>query len=210
MIGPSGAGKSTLLRIIDLLTVPDSGAIWFNGSRVPPSGEARLLLQRQMTLVLQKPLLFKTSVWENIAYGLKARNRQRDEVRDRLAALLDQFGLSELAQRRADTLSGGEAQRVVLARAVAFEPRLLLLDEPTANLDPANVQLIEKVLLDINRSTGMTIVMVTHNISQARRLSDQVVFLYEGRVVETGATKELFAAPTDPRTLAFVEGQMVY
>lgn len=210
IIGPSGAGKTTLLRIINLLTEPDRGSIYFGGRLVPPNGPARLPLQRQMTLVFQKPLLFNTTVKENIAYGLRIRGFSREEIKNRVNAILEQVGLSDLADRHAGTLSGGEAQRVALARAVAFKPKLLLLDEPTANLDPANVELMEKMIFQLKESMEVTIVMVTHNIFQARRMTDEVVFLFNGRVVETGETSKIFNAPRDERTQAFIEGRMVY
>lgn len=199
-----------MLRILNLLTPPDGGKITYNGRDVSANGAARLSLQRRMTLVFQKPLLFKASVRENVAYGLKARGLKRKEIIRKVDSLLRQVGLLELAERRAETLSGGEAQRVALARAVACEPDLLLLDEPTANLDPANVALMEKLVLQLNRSTHMTIVMVTHNIFQARRIADRVIFLYEGRIVEMGETEKLFTEPRDRRTKAFVEGRMIY
>ena len=210
IIGPSGAGKTTLLRIINLLTEPDGGTIFFEGRPVPAAGQARLPLQRQMTLVFQKPLLFSATVRENIAYGLKVRGFGRDEIKNRITAILEQIGLSHLRDRHAGTLSGGEAQRVALARAVAFEPKLLLLDEPTANLDPANVELMERMILQLKQSMDVTIIMVTHNIFQARRLTDEVIFLYDGRIVETGETSRVFSNPRDGRTQAFIEGRMVY
>jgi tungstate transport system ATP-binding protein len=210
VIGPSGAGKSTLLRIINLLVAPDQGRILFDGRAVPVNGGARLALQQRMTLVTQKPLLFKASVWDNIAYGLRARGLPRPEIEAKVSALLSKIGLTGQARQQAASLSGGEAQRVALARAVALEPELLLLDEPTANLDPANVELMEKLVLDLNRTTDMTIVMVTHNIFQARRIAGRVIFVFDGKIVETGRTEDLFAAPADCRTKAFVEGSMVY
>ncbi|MEW5785984.1 MAG: ATP-binding cassette domain-containing protein, partial [Bacillota bacterium] len=165
---------------------------------------------RRMTLVAQNPLLFMTSVRENVSYGLKARGCTRAETRRRVDDLLAQLGLHDLAERRADSLSGGEAQRVALARAVAFEPELLLLDEPTANLDPANVELIENMILHLNRFSGMTIIMVTHNIFQARRVAHRVIFINQGRIVEMGNTAEIFSSPRNERTRSFIEGRMVY
>ncbi len=192
------------------MTEPDRGIIYFDGRPIPPNGPARLPLQRQMTLVFQKPLLFSATVRENIAYGLKTRGFSREEIKQRVAAILEQIGLSHLKERHAGTLSGGEAQRVALARAVAFKPKLLLLDEPTANLDPANVELMEKMILQLKQSMEVTIIMVTHNIFQARRLTDEVIFLFDGRVVETGAASKIFNTPRDERTQAFIEGRMVY
>jgi tungstate transport system ATP-binding protein len=212
IIGPSGAGKSTLLRLVNLLEPPSGGEIHFLGRPISMNGNVSRTdaARREMTLVFQKPLLFQTSVEENVAFGLKARRFTREEVRARVDILLGKVGMREFAGRHAGTLSGGEAQRVALARAVAFEPALLLLDEPTANLDPSNIELIERLILDLNRETAMTIVMVTHNIFQARRVAREVIFMHEGRVVETGETEKIFTSPEDPRTKAFVEGRMVY
>ena len=210
IIGPSGAGKSTFLRLVNLLELPTSGEIYFKGEPVALNGRPDVRARREMTMVFQKPLLFRTSVEENIAYGLKARRFPREEIKARVESLLEKVGLKELARRQAGTLSGGEAQRVAIARAVAFEPALLLLDEPTANLDPLNVELIEQLILDLNRDTEMTIIIVTHNIFQARRIAGEVIFLHEGRIVEKGETEEIFTSPQDPRTKAFVEGRMIY
>ena len=210
IIGPSGAGKSTFLRLVNLLELPTSGEIYFKGEPVALNGRPDVRARREMTMVFQKPLLFRTSVEEIIAYGLKARRFPREEIKARVESLLEKGGLKELARRQAGTLSGGEAQRVAIARAVAFEPALLLLDEPTANLDPLNVELIEQLILDLNRDTEMTIIIVTHNIFQARRIAGEVIFLHEGRIVEKGETEEIFTSPQDPRTKAFVEGRMIY
>lgn len=210
VIGPSGAGKSTLLRIINLLTPPDGGKLCYHGKPVPPIGQDRLELQRKMALIFQKTLLFKDSVYNNVAYGLKARGYSRVEIETRVISLLDQVGMKELTFRRADTLSGGEAQRVAIARAVAFEPELLLLDEPTANLDPGNIELIEGIITTLAKTKGITVVMVTHNVFQARRIADQVIFINQGEIVEMGTTEKIFTEPDHNSTRLFVEGKMVY
>ena len=210
VIGPSGAGKSTLLRIINLLTRPDSGEILYQGRPTPQNGPERLALQRRMSLVFQQTMLFKDSVWNNVAYGLKARGFPKAEIRERVNSLLEQVGLAELASRRADTLSGGEAQRVAIARAVAFEPELLLLDEPTANLDPGNIELIEEMITKLARQKNITVVMVTHNVFQARRIADRVIFINQGRIVESGETEQIFQNPQFDTTTAYISGRMVY
>ncbi|MDO9534414.1 MAG: phosphate ABC transporter ATP-binding protein [Bacillota bacterium] len=210
IIGPSGSGKSTFLRLVNLLELPTKGKIYFKGEDISMNGRTDIPARREMTLVFQKPLLFRTSVEENIAYGLKARRFTKEEIKARVETLLEKVGLRDFAGRHAGTLSGGEAQRVALARAVAFEPALLLMDEPTANLDPSNVELIERLIMDLNRNTDMTIVMVTHNIFQARRVAQDVIFLHEGRIVEMGATEKMFTSPQDPRTRAFVDGRMIF
>lgn len=211
IIGPSGAGKSTLLRIINLLTPPSNGTYHFMGEPLPDgNSQERLKLQREMALVFQKTLLFRDSVWNNIAYGLKARGFSRSLIEQRVNKLLEQLGMKDLASRRADTLSGGEAQRVAIARAVAFEPQLLLLDEPTANLDPGNVELIEEMICTMSRAKWITVVVVTHNVFQARRIADEVIFIDSGRIVEMGPTKKIFTAPEHEKTRLYVEGRMVY
>ena len=121
-----------------------------------------------------------------------------------------QVGLSDMARQPARTLSGGEAQRVALARALVLNPEVLLLDEPTANLDPYNVALIEEIVANLNREKGMTLVLVTHNVFQARRLAGRVALLLDGRIVEMNDTENFFNNPADPRTAAFVGGEMVY
>lgn len=199
-----------MLRIINLLTRPDNGTLFFHGIPVNENGKERLELQRNMALVFQKTLLFKDSVRNNIAYGLKARQYPHDEIDKRVDELLNNIGLIDLANQRADTLSGGEAQRVAIARAVAFDPELLLLDEPTANLDPGNIELIEEMIREMNRSKGITVLMITHNVFQARRISDEVIFIDKGRIVELGTTDKVFNNPDHEKTRLFVEGRMVY
>jgi tungstate transport system ATP-binding protein len=208
IVGPSGAGKSTLLRLLDFLEPPTRGQLHFkdyysaNGSRAP------LDLRRRVTTVFQRPVLLNTSVYGNVAYGLKIRGDK--EVQRKVKRVLEQVGLSDMVKERARFLSGGEAQRVALARAMVIEPEVLLLDEPTANLDPYNVGLIEDIVADLNRERGTTIVLVTHNVFQAKRLAHRVALLLEGKVVEVAPVRDFFEAPRDPRTAAFVRGEMVY
>jgi len=208
LVGPSGAGKSTLLRLLNFLEAPSSGEIHFLGQRFANGVEMALDYRRRVTTVFQRPMLLERTVWENVAFGLRLRG-----VRDGSASIqnvLEEVGLGQLARQRARTLSGGEAQRVALARAMILQPDVLLLDEPTANLDPQNVVMIENIIRRINREHGVTLVLVTHNIFQARRLADRVVFLLEGKIIESAPTEEFFHAPKDARTRAFVEGVMVY
>lgn len=206
VVGPSGAGKSTLLRLLNFLERPTAGTLQFdgqiiNGNRLP------LTLRRQVTTVFQRPVLLNMSVERNVAYGLQLRAERGDGT---VPELLELVGLSKLAKTPARQLSGGEAQRVALARALAIEPRVLLLDEPTANLDPYNVGLIEDIVADVNRRQSTTVVLVTHNVFQARRLAHRAALLLEGRIVEIAEADEFFKLPSDPRTAAFVRGEMVY
>lgn len=208
IIGPSGSGKSTLLRLLNLLEPPTSGSVTFGGTVFDGHTPVDVAERRRMTMVFQNPLLFNTSVLSNVAYGLKVRGQK--DTREKAYQFLGRLGMADLAKEHAATLSYGEAQRVALARALVLSPDVLLLDEPTANLDPYNVGVIEKHILQANREMGTTIVLVTHNVFQARRLAERVVLLLDGREVEVGPTEELFSQARDPRTRAFINGEMVY
>ena len=208
LVGPSGAGKSTLLRLLNFLEPPTQGKIIYQGSEFNPSGDMPLEKRRSVTTVFQRPMLLERTVFENVAFGLRLRGER--DARDRVSAALEEVGLANLARQRARTLSGGEAQRVALARAIVLEPDVLLLDEPTANLDPYNVGLIETIARRLNKNHGTTLVLVTHNVFQAHRLAHRVVFLLEGKQIETAAVQEFFEQPKDHRTRAFVNGEMVY
>jgi tungstate transport system ATP-binding protein len=206
VVGPNGAGKSSLLRLLNFIEAPSAGQMLFEGRAV--AGKAALALRRRVTTVFQRPILLTGSVQANVSYGLKVR-REKD-IEERTLRAMDRVGLSALAHASAKTLSGGEAQRVALARAMAIEPDVLLLDEPTANLDPYNGALIERIASELNRERGTTMVIVTHNVFQARRLAHRVMLLLGGRAVEVGPTEQFFSAPVDARTAAFVRGDMVY
>jgi len=167
-----------------------------------------LALRRRVTTVFQRPALLHRSVAANIHYGLQLRGERRNDAA--VEAVLATVGLSQLATQPAHTLSSGEAQRVALARAIILQPTVLLLDEPTANLDPHNVTLIEESVARLNQETGCTVVLVTHNLFQARRLAHRVALLLEGRIIEAADAHTFFDTPTDPRTAAFVRGEMIY
>jgi tungstate transport system ATP-binding protein len=204
VVGPSGAGKSTLLRLLQGLERPSEGAIAFDGAPMPHP--LPLPRSRRITTVFQRPLMLDRTVRENVLFGLRMRGRK-----DRGAAelLLERLGLSHLAYTQARCLSGGEVQRVALARAIVVEPDVLLLDEPAANLDPANVARVEALIRDA-QARGTTIVLVTHNTHEARRLAHRTLLLMEGAVVETGPTSAFFESPTEARTRAFLAGELVY
>lgn len=205
LIGPSGAGKSTLLRLLLFLESPSAGIIRFEGMPVPDSPP--LGLRRRLGAMFQRTILLDMSVRDNVAFGLRLRG-ERGRTQG-VQGLLDRLGLTSLADQRAGTLSGGEAQRVALARALAIDASVLLLDEPTANLDPYNVSLIEDIIRE-QRARGVTIILATHHIFQARRLADRAVLLLEGNMVEMGSPDAMFTRPKDPRTQAFLSGEMVY
>ena len=208
VVGPSGSGKSTFLRLLNFLEPPSSGWIEFQGVRFENGREMPLELRRRVTTVFQRPMLLDRSVWDNVTYGLRLRGqRDYDQVTH---TVLDKVGLESLASQRARSLSGGEAQRVALARAMVFQPEVLLLDEPTANLDPYNVGLIEDIIHKVNQERNVTLVVVTHNVFQAHRLADRVAFVLNGKLVEVAEVEHFFQSPADPRTAAFVGGEMVY
>ncbi|MDY7040908.1 MAG: phosphate ABC transporter ATP-binding protein [Chloroflexota bacterium] len=208
LVGPSGAGKSTLLRLLNFLEPPTSGRLRFLGVEFGPNSQVPLRLGRRVTTVFQRPILLNRNVWTNVNYGLRLRGQRDSEHLVEMA--LKRVGLGNLARQRARTLSGGEAQRVALARALVLEPDVLLLDEPTANLDPYNVGLIEDIVREYNRERGTTLVLVTHNVFQAKRLASRVALLLEGQIVEVADVDAFFQYPSDSRTAAFVRGEMVY
>lgn len=207
IVGPSGAGKSTLLRLLTFLERPSSGTLKYQNQLVNNQWPD-LAARRQVTLVFQRPQLLHRSVAANVAYGLKLRgNKKTDEL---ITAVLKQVGLLELAGANAHTLSGGEMQRVALARALILKPQVLLLDEPTANLDPANIKIIEQIVRQANQEQKTTMIMVTHNTFQARRLADRVCLLLNGRLIEVAATEDFFERPSSPETAAFLSGELIY
>lgn len=211
IMGPSGAGKSTLLRILNLLEPPYAGEILYHGRNIYGlAPKERLRLQRKMAMVFQQPVLFNTSVRENVAYGLKIRKVDPARITSKVNTALKRVGLEHVAERKALNLSGGESQRVALARATVLDLEVLLLDEPTANLDPGNIAIIEQLINDLNQERNLTVIMVTHNIFQAQRIADEVVFVHGGRVIETGPAKRVFSSPAHDLTHQFIRGEMIY
>lgn len=176
--GPNGCGKSTFLNIASGIDRDFEGRLVYDGRALD-----RQMIQ-SMAYVFQKPYLFKRTVRENIAYPLKLRGVPAQERERRVQALLERLEIEDLADKRADRLSGGESQKVALARALVFEPRLLLLDEPTASIDPESIGILEREIVNFNKDTGATIVIVTHNLEQSKRLCQNVLYLERGKVVE--------------------------
>jgi tungstate transport system ATP-binding protein len=206
LVGPSGAGKSTLLRLLNCLEPASRGIIQFDGQ--PATPDLDLAQRRRVTTVFQRPLLLQRSVRANLRYGPGLRGQTLPETVE--AEWLERLGLAQLADQAAPKLSAGEAQRVALARALVTQPDVLLLDEPTANLDPANVAIIESIIQAENQRSGMTIVLVTHNIFQARRLAQRTALLWAGELIEVAETEQFFNAPEREETAAFVRGDTVY
>jgi len=201
VVGPNGAGKSTLISVLGLLEKPKRGEVFFAGE--PVSGDF-LAYRRRMAVVFQEPLLLDASVESNVGTGLALRGASRDERRARVQAWLARFGIEALAGRSARTLSGGEAQRVSLARALVLEPEVLLLDEPFAGLDAPTRQSLIDDLARVLGETGAATVFVTHDRDEALRLGDRLAVLMDGRVRQEGTPQEIFAGPADEEVAAFV------
>ncbi len=207
LIGPSGAGKTTLLRILNLFEKPTRGNLKFNG--MANEGEINNM-RRRMSLLFQTPAIFKASVFDNVAYGLRVRGIDKVTIENKVKTALNIVGLEGKEAQKARTLSAGEAQRMAFARAIVYDPELLLLDEPTASLDPANVAKIEEVIKRIRSERGTTIVIATHNIPQVRRIADRVGILLNGELIEVDSIEGIFTTPRDARSAAFVKGEMIY
>jgi tungstate transport system ATP-binding protein len=202
IMGPNGAGKSLLLRLLHGLLTPTSGAVRWNG-RAPERA-----VRRRQAMVFQQPVLLRRSVIGNVTYALKVHGVPRAGRRARAAEALADAGLAALARRPARVLSGGEQQRLALARAWATRPEVLFLDEPTANLDPAGAHAVERMVQAI-KHRGTKIVLTTHDLGQARRLADEVVFLHRGRLVERSPAQTFFDQPQSAQARAFLSGDLV-
>ncbi len=202
IVGPNGAGKSILLRLCHGLLSPTTGTVrWASGS-------SRQQRQRQ-AMVFQKPVLFRRSARANVEYALSVRGVAKKDVRQRADDALEATGLTGIAHRQARVLSGGEQQRLVLARAWALRPRVLFLDEPATHLDPAATAAIEDVIEQISNA-GSKIIMVTHDLGQVRRLADEVLFLHQGQLLEQTASEDFLTHAKTQEARAFVEGQLLW
>lgn len=206
LVGPTGAGKTTLLRLLTGVDRVDQGCLQYDEISWAQGVGNRDAI-RSIALVPQRPIVLARSVRENVAYGLRLRGIDPQE---RVDAALEQLGLEQLASRPAQALSGGQTQLVALARALVLEPRVLLLDEPTANLDPGSVGRIETVLNQLRADRHTTIVWATHNLGQVQRIADRVCLLLQGEIVESAPVDKFFRGPRDPRTASFTQGRMVY
>ena len=207
LVGPTGAGKSTLLRLLTGLEMPSSGRITLLG-HCNELNETPVESLRRVATVHQRPLMLSESVRYNIEYGLHVRGVT--SAHHRSDPMLERLGLRRLVKQDARTLSGGQLQLLAIGRALVVEPEVLLLDEPTAHLDPANVALVEDVIQEQKQRLGMTVVWATHNLFQARRMASRVALLLSGRLIEVADRKTFFDSPSDERTTAFVQGKMVY
>ena len=203
VIGPNGAGKSMFLKLCHGLVTPNSGRItWAGGENSGRHGQFQ-------AMVLQRPVLLRRSVNANIAFVLKSKKLSRTERDHQVAEALDHAGLSRYSNTPARRLSVGEQQRLALARAWAVRPELLLLDEPSANLDPAATHLIENIIQEA-MEWGAKIIMTTHDLHQARRLADEILFLHRGRLKERAVSEKFFAGPQNDLAQAFLKGELLW
>ena len=190
LLGPNGSGKTTLLKILASILRPTDGEMHFCGAKVTDQNIEKIRMET--TLVFQKTVLFSTTVYDNIAYGLRIRRATKNEIDHKVAQVLKLVRLEGFEKKPARKLSGGEQQRVALARALTLNTRLLLLDEPTANLDPKNAGIIEEAIATTNRELKTTIVMATHNMFQAKSLPHRIALMEDGRISEVGTSTEIF------------------
>jgi len=203
VVGPNGAGKSTLLLTLARLLHPKGGEIRFNGKHVAVDSDT--IYRRRLALVLQDPLLFDMSVFDNVASGLRFRGLEKSEIQSRVEMWLERLGILELAKRRGTELSGGEAQRVSLARALVLEPELLLLDEPFAALDPPTHKRLLGELSTLLANTHTTTVFITHDLEEAIRLGQRMAVILNGVLRQVGSPDEILHASNDPEIIAFAQ-----
>jgi tungstate transport system ATP-binding protein len=202
ILGANGSGKTLTLSLCHGLIEP-------TGGRVEWQGAARTDGRRRHAMLFQSPVMLRRSVRANILHALAVNGWGWRERRERAGQALERFGLTPLAERSARVVSGGEKQRIALARAWALKPEVLFLDEPTSALDPGATKAIEELIQDF-ASDGVTVVMTTHDLGQARRLADQVLFLHRGRLLELSAAKDFFAEPRSKEARAFLTGDLLW
>jgi tungstate transport system ATP-binding protein len=200
ILGPNGAGKSVLMRLCHGLLAPTSGSIEWRGAANGRSKQA---------MVFQRPVMLRRSALANVVYGLKLAGVTSRERELRAQDVLEAVGLREAARRPARVMSGGEQQKLALARAWALGPEVLFLDEPTANLDPSATREVERIVDEIHAS-GTKIVMTTHNLGQARRLADEILFMSGGRLADRGQAERFFAEPSTGEAAAFIKGELAW
>lgn len=201
ILGPNGAGKSVLLRLCHGLLEPTSGSLSWGGRSAARAA-------RRQGMVFQRPVLLRRTVADNVAHALAAKSVPRRERAARVATALERAGLSSLASMPARRLSGGEQQRLSIARACVTDPQVLLLDEPSSSLDPAATRAVESLIAEVD-AEGTRVIMTTHDIAQARRLAEDVLFIHKGKLLEHARADLFFEGPNDPSAARFIEGELI-
>ena len=202
VVGPNGAGKSTLLLTLARLLKPNAGQMLFNGT--PAQNESDTAYRRRIALVMQAPLLFDLSVYKNVALGLEFRGASKTEIQEKVPLWLERLGVADLAERRAKKLSGGEAQRVSLARALVLEPELLLLDESFSALDPPTRTTLLDDLKPLLKNSATTTLFVTHDLQEAKKLAKRMAVIIKNSLRQVGNADEIFNAPVDEDVARFL------
>lgn len=203
IIGPNGAGKSTFLKAVSGFLKPFTGSVYFQGKEIFEP-------QKNISVVWQKPYMLQTTVFQNVAYGLKLRKLNKSIINNKVAEILEVLQIEHLAEQKATSLSGGETAKVAIARAVVTSPDLLILDEPTASIDPQSVLEIEKIITDLKEHYKMTIILVTHNMFQAKRIADETLFFHSGKLIEGNSTSSIFNNPKNILTSKFLSGENAF
>lgn len=204
LIGPNGSGKSTLIKLINLLEEPDEGQIIFNGADILKSGKEKPLYRKMMAAVFQEPLLYDMSVYNNIILGLNLRKIKIKDKKEVIDYLVEKLQLNKLLLRNPKSLSGGEQQRVALARALVLEPKLLLLDEPLANIDQLSREELRKDLFGVLKDMGRSILYVTHDRNEAMMLADDIAVINKGKIEQSGSRGDVFGKPANEFVAKFV------
>lgn len=205
IIGPSGQGKSTLLRIIDTLEVPTSGDVLIRNESLYTGGNANHHdMRKKIGMVFQNPAIFQGSVFENVAYGLRYRKITSEEMHERVETTLREVGLEGYEKREAKSLSGGEKQRIAFARTMVTRPEIILLDEPTSNVDPLTTDKIEEIIHYTRKTYNTTMVMNTHDMLQGQRMGDRIGVMMHGKIMQSGTPKEVFTLPANGDIARFI------
>jgi len=208
IVGPNGSGKSTLMRILGLIEPPDTGKVIYHidGASME-SPYKNVEIRRKVVLVPARAGLFNETVFNNVAYGLRLRKKSKSAIGDRVMEALKEMRLAGKEDIKALQLSSGEAQRMALARALVLDPDLLLFDEPTVSLDPDNTKIIEEIIRAKKAASNKIMVIVTHNLQQARALSDFVIFMSEGKIIELSSSDTFFQKPKTELARKFISGE---
>ena len=205
LVGVNGSGKTTLLSILAGLDEPDNGDVIIDYKKLRSQK-----LRKISTMVFQKNAMFNKRVYDNVSFGLKIRKLAKEDIEKKVTEALFTVGLNGFQKRNAKKLSSGEQQRIALARALVIEPEILLLDEPTSNLDPSNAIIIEDIIKEMGKRNSCVVILATHNLHQAKRLSNEIVHIHYGKILEISSPNNFFKNPTNQITRKFIDGGLQF